>query len=409
MGPAQSSSPPAPGRAASALPEEGAGASPLAGRGTVADDKRDAGRATSKDPARKATGDAAAASADTARPPTQALGAATAPPRRHVPTAVGMAISFAILLAAVVLSLALGSRHLSPGQVWNGLFDADSTGYAVVHDMRLPRTVLGLLVGLALGVAGAVMQAVTRNPLADPGLLGINAGASAAVVTAIAMLGVSTFSGYVWFAFAGAAVVSVLVYAVSGGRGATPARLALAGTALNAALYSYVQAVMLIDSSALDDLRFWTIGSLASAEMGTAAKVGPFIAVGLLLALALARPLNALALGDEAARGLGGNPARARAGAMLTVTLLCGAATAACGPLVFVGLIMPHAVRVFTGPDLRLLIPYCAVLTPALLLLADVVGRLVARPAEVQVGTVTSVVGGVCFLILLRRAQVVRA
>ncbi|WP_435839046.1 FecCD family ABC transporter permease [Streptodolium elevatio] len=344
-------------------------------------------------------------------PPAVGTGAAErkTPPRRHIPTAVGMAVALALLLAAVVLSLALGSRHLSPGQVWNGLFDVDSTGYTVVHDMRLPRTVLGLLVGLALGVAGAVMQAVTRNPLADPGLLGINAGASAAVVTAITALGVSTFSGYVWFAFAGAAVVSVLVYAVSGGRGATPARLALAGTALNAALYSYVQAVMLLDSSALDDLRFWTIGSLASAEMGTAAKVGPFIAAGLLLALGLARPLNALALGDEAARGLGGNPARTRAGAMLTVTLLCGAATAACGPLVFVGLIMPHAVRVFTGPDLRLLIPYCAILTPALLLLADVVGRLVARPAEVQVGTVTSVVGGVCFLILLRRAQAVRA
>lgn len=320
-----------------------------------------------------------------------------------------MSVSLLLLAVAVVLSLALGSRHLSPGQVWDGLFHADSTGYTVVHDMRLPRTVLGLIVGLALGVAGAVMQAVTRNPLADPGLLGINAGASAVVVSAISILGVSTFTGYVWFAFVGAAIVSALVYAVGGGRGATPARLALAGTALNAALYSYVQAVMLLDSAALDDLRFWTVGSLAGADMTTAARLGPFIAAGLLLALVLARPLNALALGDDAARGLGGRPARTRAGAMVAVTLLCGAATAACGPLVFVGLIMPHAVRAFTGPDLRLLIPYCAVLTPVLLLLADVLGRVVTSPAELQVGTVTSVVGGVCFLVLLRRTKAVRS
>ncbi|WP_436791104.1 FecCD family ABC transporter permease [Yinghuangia sp. YIM S10712] len=328
---------------------------------------------------------------------------------RRIPTAAGITVSLVLLCAAAVLSLALGSRHLSPGQVWDGLVDPESAGYAVVHDMRLPRTLLGLIVGAALGIAGAVMQAVTRNPLADPGLLGINAGASAAVVSAIALLGVSTFNGFVWFAFAGAAAVSVLVYAVGGGRSATPARLALAGTALNAALISYVQAVMLLDSSALDDLRFWTVGSLANADMRIAGQVGPFIAAGTVLALAIARPLNALALGDDAARGLGGHPARTRAAAMVAVTLLCGAATAACGPLVFVGLLMPHAVRAFTGPDLRLLIPYCAVLTPAFLLGTDIIGRLIARPAEVQVGAVTSVIGGICFLVLLRRAKVVRA
>jgi iron complex transport system permease protein len=329
--------------------------------------------------------------------------------RRRIPTAVGILVSLLLLGAAVVLSLAVGSRQLSLSQVWDGLFRPGSTGYVVVHDMRLPRTVLGLLVGVALGVAGAIMQAVTRNPLADPGLLGINAGASAAVVTAIAMLGVTGFTGYIWFAFAGAAVVSVMVYAVGGGRSATPARLALAGTALNAALFSYVQAVMLVDSSALDDMRFWTVGTLGSAEMGTAARLGPFIAAGLLLALALARPLNALALGDDTARGLGGKPERTRAGAMLAVTLLCGAATAAVGPLMFVGLIMPHAVRALSGPDLRRVVPYCAILTPAVLLGADVLGRVVTRPSELQLGTVTSVVGGVFFLVLLRRAKVVRA
>lgn len=324
---------------------------------------------------------------------------------RPAPTAA----SCVLLAAAVLLSLALGARHLSVGEVWAGLTDPNAAGYAVVHDMRLPRTVLGLLVGLALGVAGAVMQAVTRNPLADPGLLGINAGASAAAVSAMVFFDVRVFTGYVWFAFAGAAVVAVLVYAVGGGRSSTPARLALAGAALNAALYSYVQAVMLIDPAALNAARFWANGTLASADMDTVRKVAPFIAAGLLFALLLARPLNALALGDDAALALGARPVRTRAGAIAAVTLLCGAATAACGPLVFVGLIMPHAVRAVTGPDLRKVVPYCAILTPAALLTADVLGRLAARPSELQVGIVCSVVGGALFLVLLRRVKAVAA
>ncbi|MGA4541914.1 FecCD family ABC transporter permease [Uniformispora flossi] len=324
---------------------------------------------------------------------------------RPAPTAA----SGVLLAAAVLLSLALGARHLSVGEVWAGLTDPNAAGYAVVHDMRLPRTVLGLLVGLALGVAGAVMQAVTRNPLADPGLLGINAGASAAAVSAMVFFDVRVFTGYVWFALAGAAAVAVLVYAVGGGRSATPARLALAGAALNAALYSYVQAVMLIDPAALNAARFWGNGTLASADMDTVRKVAPFIAAGLLLALLLARPLNALALGDDAALALGARPVRTRAGAIVAVTLLCGAATAACGPLVFVGLIMPHAVRAVTGPDLRKVLPYCAILTPAALLMADVLGRLAARPSEFQVGIVCSVVGGALFLVLLRRVKAVTA
>jgi iron complex transport system permease protein len=247
------------------------------------------------------------------------------------------------------------------------------------------------------------MQALTRNPLADPGLLGINAGASAAVATAIAFFGVATFNGYVWFALLGAAVVSVLVYAVGGGRGATPARLALAGSGLNATLYSYVSAVILLDSASLDRMRFWTVGSLASAEPATVARLAPFVVAGLLLALALARPLNALALGEDSATALGARPARTRTGAIVAVTLLCGAATAACGPIVFVGLMVPHLVRALTGPDLRWLLPYCAVLAPVLLLGADVLGRVVARPGELQVGIVTTVLGGPLFLYFVRR------
>ncbi|MGW2548218.1 FecCD family ABC transporter permease [Kitasatospora sp. NPDC001574] len=305
--------------------------------------------------------------------------------------------------------MAVGAKALSPGEVWQGLTDPGSPAYTVVNRMRLPRTLLGLLSGAALGLAGAVMQAVTRNPLADPGLLGINAGASAAIATAVAFLGIGGFTGYVWFGLIGAVVVSLLVYAVGGGRQATPAGLALAGAALNAALYSYVSAVMLLDSASLDRMRFWTVGSLASADPSTVAAVTPFVLVGLVLALALARPLNALAMGEESAQSLGARPARVRTVAVVAVTLLCGAATAACGPIVFVGLTVPHLVRALTGPDLRWMLPYCAVLAPVLLLGSDVLGRVLGRPGELQVGIVTAVLGGVFFLLFVRRGKAARA
>lgn len=335
----------------------------------------------------------------------QLTGDARAPRKRPENGRRGATLLGAVLalLVVLVLSLGLGARQMSPAEVWHGLVDAQSGAYTVVHQMRLPRTLLGLLAGAALGVAGCVMQALTRNPLADPGLLGINAGASAAVATATGLLGVTSFQGHVWFALAGAAAVSVLVYAVGGGRAATPARLALAGAAINAALYSYVNGTMLLDAASLETMRFWTVGSLASAQSGTAAMMAPFVAVGLLLALALARPLNALALGDESARSLGAGPARIRTGAIVAVTLLCGAATAACGPIVFVGLMVPHLVRALTGPDLRWMLPCCAVLAPVLLLGADVLGRIVARPGELQVGIVTAVLGGPLFLYFVRR------
>jgi iron complex transport system permease protein len=325
------------------------------------------------------------------------------PPAGRAPWATGLIAAVLLLLAAVVLSLTVGAKPLSLAQAWDGLVHADSPAYTVVHDMRVPRTLLGLLAGTALGLAGAVMQALTRNPLADPGILGINAGASAAVVSAISFLGVTSFTGFVWFAFAGAGAVAVLLYAVGGGRGATPARLALAGSALNAALFSYVNAVQLLDTASLDRMRFWTVGSLGAAQGYTVVRVAPFVLAGLVLALLLARPLNAMAMGEDAARALGARPGRARIAAIVTVTLLCGAATAACGPIIFVGLMIPHLVRALTGPDLRRLIPYCAVLSPALMLAADVLGRVVVRPSELQVGIVMVVAGGPVFLYFVRR------
>ncbi|WP_341721249.1 iron chelate uptake ABC transporter family permease subunit [Micromonospora sp. FIMYZ51] len=329
-------------------------------------------------------------------------------PRRAASRAAGLVAAALVLVAVVVLSVAVGAKPIPLAEVWPALTDPHAAEYAVVHEMRLPRTLLGLLAGTALGVAGAAMQALTRNPLADPGLLGINAGAAAAIATAALLFGVGGGAGQVWFALAGAALVTVGVYAVGGGRTATPARLALAGAALNAALYSYVSAVMLLDSAGLERLRFWTVGSLASADDATVRRVLPFIAIGLLAALAAARPLNALALGDDTAQALGARPALIRAAVIVAITLLCGAATAACGPIVFVGLLVPHLVRTLTGPDLRWLVPYCALLAPVLLLGSDVLGRLLGRPGELQVGLVTAVLGGPLFLWLVTRTRTAR-
>ncbi|MEV4789480.1 iron chelate uptake ABC transporter family permease subunit [Streptomyces tuirus] len=338
-------------------------------------------------------------------PPEPRAETAPAPPTRRAVRAFGLLLSVAILVLVALTSIAIGAKELSLGQVWHGLFEDSGTYGDVVVAERLSRTLLGLLAGAALGLAGAVLQALTRNPLADPGLLGINAGASAAVVTAITYFGVTSLSGYVWFAFFGAAAVGALVWFLGGSRGATPVRLALAGTAISAALYGYLQAVMIMDEAALGKMRFWTVGSLASATNSTITQVLPFLLAGTVLALALARPLNAMAMGDDTAKALGANLNRTRALSMLAATVLCGAATAACGPIVFVGLMVPHVVRSFTGPDLRWILPYAAILSPVLLLGADVLGRIVARPSELQVGIVTAILGGPVFIFLVRRRR----
>lgn len=338
-------------------------------------------------------------------PPEQRAETAPAPPTRRAIRVLGLLVSVVILLLVAVASIAIGAKGLSVAQVWHGLFEDTGTYGDVVVADRLSRTVLGLLAGAALGLSGAVLQALTRNPLADPGLLGINAGASAAVVTAITFFGVTSLNGYVWFAFLGAAAVGALVWFLGGSRGATPVRLALAGTAISAALYGYLQAVMITDDQALNKMRFWTVGSLSSASNSTILQVLPFLVAGSLLALALARPLNAMEMGDDTAKALGASLNRTRALAMLSATVLCGAATAACGPIVFVGLMVPHIVRSFTGPDLRWILPYATVLSPALLLGSDVLGRIVARPAELQVGIVTALIGGPVFIFLVRRRR----
>lgn len=337
--------------------------------------------------------------------PEQRAETAPAPPKRRAIRSLGLLAALAVLLLVAVASIAVGAKELSVAQVLHGLFEDSGTYADVVVDERLSRTVLGLLVGAALGLSGAVLQALTRNPLADPGLLGINAGASAAVVTAITYFGVTSLTGYVWFAFFGAAAVGALVWFLGGSREPRRCGSRSCGTAISAALYGYLQAVMIMDGAALARMRFWTVGSLSTATDETIRQVLPFLIVGTLLAFVLARPLNAVTMGDDTAKALGADLNRTRALSMLAATVLCGAATAACGPIVFVGLMVPHIVRSFTGPDLRWIMPYAAVLSPVLLLGSDVIGRVVARPSEVQVGIITAIIGGPVFIFLVRRRR----
>ena len=322
--------------------------------------------------------------------------------------AVVLLLLVGVLGLAVLLSIAVGARPIPLGTVWQLLWHDDGSELAYfVRDLRLHRTLLGLLVGAALGMAGALMQALTRNPLADPGLLGVSIGASAAVVVAVAFLGITSLLGYVWFAFAGAAVVSVLVYLLgSTGRAVTPDRMVLAGAAISAVLGSFVGIVVLASPRTFDFFRFWAVGSLAGRGSDVFWQISPFMVVGCLLALTLGGALNALALGDETGRALGVTIGRTRVLTALTITLLCGAATAAAGPIEFVGLVVPHIARILCGPDNRWVLAYSLVLGPLMLIGPDIVGRFIIWPSELEVGIITAVIGAPVFLLLCRRRRI---
>jgi iron complex transport system permease protein len=313
-----------------------------------------------------------------------------------------------LLLLIVVASVAIGAKSIPFGTVFESFFDFNgSNDHLIIRELRIPRTLIGLGVGIALGVAGAVMQGVTRNPLADPGIFGIESGAALAVVVAIHSFGINSLSQYVWFAFAGAAIASIVVYGLGslGREGATPVKLALAGAALAALFTSFTSAILIIDLSTLDQYRFWAVGALAGRDAGIFGQVVPFMVVGVVLALLSARALNAFALGDDVARSLGLRVGVSRAVAALAVIVCCGAAVAAAGPIGFIGLTVPHIARAICGPDYRWVLPWSLVLAPSLLLGADVVGRIIARPAELQVGIVTAFLGAPFFIALVRRRR----
>ncbi|PRY02166.1 FecCD family ABC transporter permease [Allonocardiopsis opalescens] len=349
----------------------------------------------------------------TATPPAAAAVAAGPPETgaRRRRRAVGLLVLLAALAAAVVASVTVGTNPLSPGTVWQALTStAGPEADVIVHEIRLPRTLLGLLAGAALGLAGTLMQGHTRNPLGDPGLLGVTHGAALAVVLCIALLGVTDLLGLAWFGFAGAALAAVAVYLVGStrGRGPTPLSLALAGTAVSWLTYSLVSAIVLMDQQTMESFRFWRVGSLVGRDPAILPQMLPFLLVGVVLALANGPALNALALGDDVARSLGHRVGRARVVGLLAITLLTGVTVGACGPIAFVGLIVPHLARGITGADYRWLLPYSALLGAALLVAADVIGRVVAPPGELQVGIVLAIIGAPFFIALVRRRRLVR-
>ncbi|KOU01024.1 iron ABC transporter permease [Streptomyces sp. MMG1522] len=320
----------------------------------------------------------------------------------------------AVLVVLCLLSLGLGALSIPPGDVIKAL-TGQPTGPRVedvVWSVRVPRTVLGLAAGAALGLSGCVMQALTRNPLADPGILGVSAGAAFAIVIAAGVAGIGSLLGYIWFAFAGAMAASVVVYLLGrlGRSGSTPVKLALAGVAVTAVLSSLTSAVVLTDPAALDRFRFWSAGSLADQDASTVLRVLPFLGLGALLALASAPALNSLALGDDVAASLGRRLGLVRLQGVVAVTLLTGAAVAVIGPVVFIGLVVPHVARVLAqyaglGPDHRRLLPLSAALAAGLLLGADILGRVIARPVEVQAGIIVAFLGGPFFIALVRRRR----
>ncbi|MGK3088381.1 FecCD family ABC transporter permease [Streptomyces sp. WAC01490] len=319
--------------------------------------------------------------------------------------AAGLTAGLILLALAVAGGLAVGAQPVPPAEVLAALFDPDAPHASLVREVRVPRTLLAVTAGAALGLAGAVMQGMTRNPLADPGILGVNTGAACAVVAATVLLGTRSLQAVVWWALLGAAVAVVVVYLL-GGRGAgrgTPEGLVLAGVAVAAVLGAVVSGLGVLDADAYGTLRMWSVGTLAGRELAVLWEVLPFLLAGAVLALAVAPALNAFALGDEAGRALGVAPGRVRLLGTLATVLLSGAATAAIGPVGFIGLVAPHVARLLTGPDHRRLMPYAILIGAGLLLVADIVGRVIARPAEIQVGIVTAFVGAPVLIWLIGR------
>lgn len=332
--------------------------------------------------------------------------ATSTPPRTGRLTAASI-IGLLLVAAAALASISFGARSVSFDEVIAGLTGTGADIGALAVQERLPRTVIALVAGAALAVSGALMQSLTRNPIADPGILGINAGASLAIVIGIAFANASNLWSHLWLALAGALVTAVFVEAVgsAGPGGQTPVKLALAGVATTAALSGVTSAIMLPRAPSLDAFRFWQVGSLGRGTWESLATIAPFLIVGIVLALVVARPLDVLALGDEAAIGLGVNVLAVKGAAALAGVLLAAAVTAIAGPLLFVGLMVPHAVRRITGANHSALFAFSAVGGAILLTTADVVGRVLIAPSEIPVGVLTAFVGAPILIAVARNAR----
>lgn len=327
----------------------------------------------------------------------------TSKKRSHFLLLTGLLISLLILLLSLVASISFGAAEISLSTVYAALTAFDgSTDHLIVRTLRLPRSFIAILVGAALAVAGTLMQGLTRNPLAEPGILGINAGAALAAVIAVFFLGTPSLSTYAWCAFLGAGVAAVVVYWLGSLRrgGLTPLNITIAGAALTALLSSLTTSILILSQKTLDEIRFWLAGSVAGRDFNLLLQVLPYIAIGLILAFALGRPITTLSLGEDVAQGLGQRTAWVKVTAAVSVVLLAGSSVAAAGPIGFIGLVVPHIVRFLVGFDYRWILPYAAVFGAILLLVADIVARLLIKPQELPVGVMTALIGTPFFIYL---------
>lgn len=328
-------------------------------------------------------------------------------PARHL---WGIKLSCALLLLLVLSfsSLWVGARSLSPGVVWQALthFDPNNNEHLLIEYLRLPRTLLAIVVGAALGGAGVVMQTLTRNALADPGLLGVNAGATLAIVSAIAFFDLTDIASYVWAGILGAAVVGMLVLVIGGIKGNNPIRIVLVGAALTIVLLCLTQLIILnSDAEAFDHFRHWVTGSLQGRGFDVLLPVSILIFFGLMLALAGGRMLDIATLGLETGSTLGVNPHLLASFCALVIVILAGTATAAAGPISFVGLTAPHFARAFVGSRHRQSLLWAMLFAATLVLTADILGRMVGNPGEISVGIMTALIGGPFFVLLVKRWQ----
>ena len=318
----------------------------------------------------------------------------------------GLMAGAGVLLLTMMSSIALGAADIAPGDVWAALFrfDPASTDHLIIRTLRVPRATVAALVGASLAVAGALMQGLTRNPLADPGILGINAGAALGVVAAVALLSIGSLSAYAFFAFAGALITAVAVYTLGslGYGGPTPLKLTIAGAALTALLSSFTTGMLILNQRTLEEVRFWLAGSVAGRDLTLLLQAAPYLLGGLLLALALGRQITTIALGEDVAKGLGQRTGWVKGLSALAVVMLAGGSVAVAGPIAFVGLVIPHMVRFLVGVDYRWILPYAMLLGAIFLVLSDVVARIIARPMEMPLGVMTALIGGPFFIYLVR-------
>ena len=325
--------------------------------------------------------------------------------RSHFFLITGLLVSLFVLILCLVLSLTYGAADISLSQVCSGLIAFDgSIEHLIIRTVRLPRSLIAILVGAAIAVAGTLMQGLTRNPLADPGILGINAGATMAVVMTSVIFGTSSASVYAWCAFLGAGVTAVIVYLLGslGRGGMTPLNITIAGAALTAFLSSITTGILILSQKTLDEIRFWLAGSVAGSDLTLFLQVLPYMVIGLAIAFALSKPITTLSLGEDVARGLGQRTAWVKVTAAISVVLLAGSSVAAADPIGFISLVVPHIVRFFVGFDYRWILPYSPIFGAILLLVADIAARLLIKPQELPVGVMTALFGTPFFIYLAR-------